>query len=161
MTLRPCTMTDAKVFIAKHHRHNRPSLGGIFALALEHEGEIVAVAMVGRPVARMLCDGKTVEVTRACTSPAAPKGAVSKLYSHCARAAHALGWTRCITTTLTTESGASLRGAGWQMELEIPATAGWDRPSRRRGALPLFDDPRNVDGIAKRRWVARSERGGA
>ena len=152
MNLSPCTITDAKRFIARWHRHNRPPVSALFALALEHNGEIIGVAMVGRPVARGLQDGRTVEVTRACTKPDAPKGAVSKLYSLCDRAAKALGWSGCVTYTLATESGASLRGAGWQMEMELPPRKGWDTPSRRRGALPLLDDERNVDGVAKCRW---------
>lgn len=158
MTLALCTITDAKRFIAQYHRHNRPPVSALFALALEHDGEVVGVATVGRPVARMLQDGRTVEVTRTCTKPGAPKGAVSKLYSLCARAAFALGWQRCVTYTLQSESGASLRGAGWQMELELPATAGWTRPSRAAGRdlKPLLKDilpPDATDGVAKRRWV--------
>ena len=152
MTLAPCTISAARRFVAKWHRHNRPPVSALFAVALEHEGEIIGVAMVGRPVARMLQDGRTVEVTRTCTKPDAPKGAVSKLYSHCRRAAHALGWMSCITYTLATESGASLRGAGWQLEMDLSPRAGWDTPSRRRGSLPLLDDERTVDRVAKRRW---------
>lgn len=147
MRLVPITVRAACAFIAEHHRHNRPPRGAMFALALEHDGRIVGVATVGRPVSRVLASDPlpTCEVTRTCTSPTAPKGAVSKLYSHCGRAAQALGWKRCVSYTLQTESGASLRGAGWQLDLEIAPRPGWSTPSRPRA-------PGTVDDTGKRRW---------
>jgi len=147
MSIVPCTITDAKRFIALHHRHNRPPVSALFAIGLEHDGELIGVATVGRPVARNLDNGRVVEVTRTCVVDGAPLGAVSKLYAACRRAAGVLGWEKCYTYTLVSESGASLRGAGWQLELEIPARPGWDRPGRPR-------KPGTVDGVAKRRWVA-------
>jgi hypothetical protein len=147
MTVVPCTITRAREIIRLHHRHNRPPVGGLFALAAELDGELVGVAMVGRPVARMLQDRFTAEVTRTCTLPSAPKGAVSFLYAACRRVAFALGYRKLITYTLASESGASLRGAGWQMEAELKPRAGWDTPSRRRAAG-------TVDNTAKRRWAA-------
>jgi hypothetical protein len=116
-------------------------------MAAELDGETIGVAIVGRPVARALQDGFTAEVTRTCTLPGAPKGAVSFLYSACRRAAFALGYRKLITYTLASESGASLRGAGWQMEMELKPRPGWDAPSRKRGEG-------TVDNVAKRRWAA-------
>ena len=92
-------------------------------------GKIVGVAIVGRPVARSFDDGWTVEVTRTCTDGTA--NANSKLYGACWRAAQALGFKRMITYTLPSESGASLRAAGWR--LYGPAGGGsWSRQSRPR-----------------------------
>lgn len=145
MKLIPMTMGDAKKFIATFHRHNKPPLGGIFCIGLEHDGRVIGCAIAGRPVARALDDCYTLEVTRTCTSPDAPKGAVSMLYGACRRAASALGYRKCLTYTLQTESGASLKGAGWIQADFLKAHGGWDCPSRRRGPLP-------TDRTAKIRW---------
>lgn len=145
MRIVPMTIKDAKQFIALHHRHNRAPLSAIFAIGLEYNEMIVGVATAGRPVARALDDGWTIEVTRTCTTIDCPKGGVSKLYSACRRAAAALGYRKCITYTLQSESGASLRGAGWQQVAFLKPRSGWDCPSRRRGVG-------TVDRVAKIRW---------
>jgi hypothetical protein len=154
MKVIPCTIKRAREIVRDYHRHNRPPVSGLFALAAELSGEIIGVAIVGRPIARGLQDGFTAEVTRTCTLPCAPKGAVSFLYAACRRAAFALGYRKLITYTLQSESGASLCGAGWQMELELKPRSGWDTPSRRRAKG-------TVDGVAKLRWsVLKSQEGG-
>jgi hypothetical protein len=146
----PFTLKEARAFVAAFHRHNRPPLAGLFAVALaieqvEAASLIVGCAIAGRPVSRALDDGFTLEVTRTCTSPDAPRGAVSMLYGACRRAAGALGYRRCLTYTLAAESGASLRGAGWKQTELLRARGGWDCPTRRRGAG-------TVDRMAKVRW---------
>lgn len=74
--------------------------------------DLCGVAIVGRPTARMLDDGWTVEVTRLATDGA--HNACSILYAAAWRAARAMGYRRCVTFTLPEEGGASLRGAGWR-----------------------------------------------
>ena len=148
MKVIPCTISRAKEIVREHHRHNRPPVSGLFALAAELDGVMIGVAIVGRPVARRLQDGITAEVTRTCTLPGAPKGTVSFLYSACRRVAFSLGYRKVITYTLASESGASLRGAGWQMELELKPSRPWNVPSRHR-------EPGTTDGLAKRRWSTR------
>src|ERR1035441_8056475 len=75
--------------------------------------KLVGVAIVGRPVARRLDDGETLEVTRLCTD--GTPNACSFLYGACRRAAFALGYGRIGTYTLQDEGGASLRAAGWTL----------------------------------------------
>lgn len=91
-------------------------------------GNIVAVAIVGNPLSATYMDGLTAEVLRVCASPNAPRNVNSLLYGACRRAWFAMGGRKLITYTLTTESGASLRGAGWTLSAEInghcPATWG-------------------------------------
>jgi len=137
LALVPMTITAAKAFVLQHHRHNKPPVSALFALGAEHEGVIVGVAMVGRPVARGLQDGFTAEVTRLCVLDSAPKGTCSFLYARCDRAAKALGYRRVLTYTLERESGASLRGAGW---LPFAAVKGreWSRPSRPRATQAVY-----------------------
>lgn len=129
LTLVPITQREAVAFVREHHRHHAPPRGGIFHAAVARDGKIVGVAIAGRPVARQLQDGFTLEVTRCCTdgTPNAP----SMLYRACWRAARALGWQRLITYTLPSEGGASLRGAGFRVVGQTRAES-WHRESRPR-----------------------------
>ena len=129
--LMPITISAAKAVVAQLHRHHKPPVGGLFAVAVARDGEDTpcGVAIVGRPVARNLCDGQTAEVTRVATD--GTHNACSMLYAACWRAARALGYRRLITYTLETEPGTSLRAAGWR-ELGRTSGGSWSRPSRQR-----------------------------
>lgn len=83
----------------------------------------------GRPVARVLQDGWTAEVTRLCTL--GDKNACSMLYAASWRAARALGYRRLITYTLKSEGGASLRASGWRLVGEAGGGS-WSRKNRPR-----------------------------
>ncbi|MYX26809.1 hypothetical protein GTY75_09025 [Streptomyces sp. SID8381] len=142
----PVRQRDAKAFVAAWHRHHRPPAGAVFCVgAADDEGVLRAVAIVGRPVARMLDNGQTLEVTR--TASDGTFNANSLLYGACWRAAKALGYTRLITYTQDGESGASLRGAGWRVIAQRPPRRGWDCPSRPRTS-------RGVDQVARTLWEA-------
>lgn len=67
-------------------------------------------------MARRMDDGLTLEVTRVCTD--GTRNANSILYGACARTAKGMGYNRIITYTLQSESGASLRAAGWNISEE-------------------------------------------
>jgi hypothetical protein len=125
----PTTQAEAKAFVARHHRHHKPPLGSVFQLAVAKGEDVCGVAIVGRPVARGLQDGWTLEVTRLCTD--GTKNASSKLYAAAWRAARALGYRRLVTYILEEESGTSLNAAGWRC---VAKTAGgsWNCPSRPR-----------------------------
>lgn len=75
-------------------------------------GEIVGVAIVGRPVSRYLDDGWTLEVNRLCTD--GTKNACSFLYFAAWRVAKNLGYKKLITYILDSENGASLKASGWK-----------------------------------------------
>lgn len=127
----PVNARDAKYFVEAWHRHNKPPPFVNFCLGVaDDEGVLRGVAMVGRPVARHLCDGFTLEVNRTATDGA--RNANSMLYAAAWRAAKALGYRRLVTYTQAEESGASLRAAGWRIIGERPARRGWDVPSRPR-----------------------------
>ncbi|MFJ7999020.1 XF1762 family protein [Streptomyces sp. NPDC096310] len=144
--LTPVRSRDARAYCAMWHRHHPPPVGQVFAVGVaDEEGVLRGVAVVGRPVARMLDNGQTLEVTRTATDGAA--NANSMLYGAAWRAAKALGYTRLITYTQAGESGASLRAAGWRVVAERPATAGWSRPSRPR-------TPRGTEHIPRTLWEA-------
>lgn len=115
----PCTQKQAKTFVTAVHRHHRPSIGAIFCIGVIDEfAKVRGVAMVGRPVARMIDDGQTVEVTRVATDGCF--NACSKLLGACRKIAFEMGYGRIITYTLTSEGGASLRGAGWHNDAVSP-----------------------------------------
>lgn len=108
----PCKQAEAKRYIEQHHRHHRPPRGAVFCLAVVDEAHHVrGVATVGRPVARALDNGYTLEVNRVATDGCA--NACSALLAAARKVAIAMGYAKIITYTLPEEGGASLRGAGW------------------------------------------------
>lgn len=150
--LRPITRDDADAFIAEHHRHHKPPVGAIWRHAVHDDlGRLAGVAVVGRPVARALDDGLTVEVTRMCTVDA--QNADSMLYAAARRAADAKGFRRGLTYLLKSEwdrfdaaghriGGAGARAAGYRFLWEVSGRS-WDTPSR-----PRTDKHPTVDKVA-------------
>lgn len=140
----PVSFRDACGFVAMWHRHHPPPVGMKFALGVADDaGVLHGAAIVGRPVARHLDDGLTLEVTRTVTD--GTPNVNSMLYGAAWRAARALGYRRLVTYTQAGETGSSLRGAGWRLVAERPATPGWDRPSRPR-------QDRGTGGIPRTLW---------
>ncbi|MDG4834136.1 hypothetical protein O7627_33265 [Solwaraspora sp. WMMD1047] len=94
----PVTFRQACEFIADWHRHHRPPRGHKYSIgAADQDDVLVGVAVVGRPVARMLDDGLTLEVTRVATD--GTRNANSLLYAAAWQAARALGYRRLVTYT--------------------------------------------------------------
>ena len=111
LTLIPIPLKEANAFVAAHHRHHKPVTGHKFSLGCMKNGQLVGVAIVGRPVSRYLDDCMTLEVDRLCST--GEKNVCSFLYGAAAKAARALGYRKIITYTLESEPGTSLRAAGW------------------------------------------------
>jgi hypothetical protein len=131
LELVPLDWSTARLFCRSWHRHHpKPPPGHKWLHGVASGGVLVGVAIVGRPVARHFDDGRTVEVNRTVTD--GYRNANSMLYGAVARAAFALGYVRVVTYTEESESGASLRAAGYRIVAERPASKGWDRPSRPR-----------------------------
>ena len=122
--------SEARAVVGRLHRHLPKIIGAIICLACYDGDRQCGVLIVGRPVSRHLDDGETWEVNR-CAHDGTPN-AGSCLYGAAARLAKAAGM-RLVTYTLPSESGASLRGAGWVCE----GSAGgrqWSCDSRPRQA---------------------------
>ena len=131
LAVTPINLDEANAFVAEHHRHHKPVPGAKFCVAVSEEDMVRGVAIVGRPVARHLDDGWTLEVNRCCTD--GTRNACSMLYATAWKAARAMGYTSLITYTLESEGGASLRGAGWKcLGHTSTANRGWNTPSRPR-----------------------------
>lgn len=123
------TLREANAFVGQYHRHHGPARGCLFCVGASDGAEIVAVAVVGRPVARMLQDGFTAEVIRLASTGV--RNACSLLYAAAWRAARAMGYRRLVTYTLPEEGGASLRAAGWRC-LGQAGGGSWSRKDRPR-----------------------------
>ena len=143
MKLIPIKQRDARSFINKHHRHNKAPRGSVFQIALEKDGQLIGCIMVGRPISRHRDDGKTLEVNRTCIE-GYHKNACSMLLGASVRAARALGYEKIITYTLPTESGASLKGAGWTFH-GLGGLGSWN--SREGRQVQIFSNTQ------KTRWV--------
>lgn len=127
----PINLDEANAFVRLHHRHHGPVVGHKFSLAITQDcgDTLLGVAIVGRPVSRMLDNGLTLEIYRVATDGA--KDACSCLYGACRRATFALGYKRLITYTLDTEPGTSLKAAGWRC-VGSAGGGSWSRSSRPR-----------------------------
>jgi hypothetical protein len=146
MKIVPLTLREANDFVERHHRHSARTSndGGKFAIGLAVAGDLVGVVIVGRPVARLLQLPGTAEVLRLCVSDRAPRNSCSRLYGRAKRVWQLMGGDRVVTYTLASESGASLRAAGFELEAAVPARA-WDTPTRPR-------EPREIEQFDKLRW---------
>lgn len=129
MTLRPITLRAANAFVTSVHRHHPGVRGCLWCLSCWNGDRLCGVLICGRPIARAFDDGLTCEVTRCCTD--GTRNACSFLYGAAARAARATGYRRILTYTLTSESGASLRGAGW-LCVSTTRAHSWDHSGRHR-----------------------------
>jgi hypothetical protein len=129
LELVPIGFKGACDFIRTNHRHHNPPQGMKFCLAVAIGGQIVGVAVTGRPISRHLDDGRTLEVTRVCTD--GTENVCSKLYSASWRVAREMVYKRLITYILYNESGISLKASGWICQ--APAGGGnWNKPGRQR-----------------------------
>ena len=133
LELTPISLAEANAYVSKFHRHHKAVQGHKFSIGCSENGKLVGVVIVGRPVSRHLDNGVTLEVTRLCTD--GTKNACSMLYGAAARAAKAMGYKKIITYILESESGVSLKAAGWQC---FGITGGKQWMGVRKPPVPLY-----------------------
>lgn len=154
MSLRivPMYRDDANAYVRRLHRKLKPTRSAIFYVGVaDDSGDLHGVAVVARPVARMLDDGFSAEIQRVATD--GTRNACSMLYGACRRIARELGYKRILTYTLPEEGGASLRAAGFMFDGDAGDTSvRWNQriDNCRRDVPALGEDL--VGG--KWRWVA-------
>lgn len=70
LTLNTLPIADACAFVAEHHDHNEAPKFARWAHGIWNGPDLVGVAVVGNPVARMIAtrEPKTMEVVRMCTN---------------------------------------------------------------------------------------------
>lgn len=141
MRIVPLTLRQANAFVREHHRHNDPVGGCKYAIGCMENSVLIGVAIAGRPIARHMDDGLTIEIMRLCTN--GHPNACSKLYGAALRIACEMGYRKAITYTRIDEPGVSLRASGWTMEAVVKART-WNRSGRPRKDFPMCD---------KRRWA--------
>ncbi|MDM4761895.1 hypothetical protein QT381_02610 [Galbitalea sp. SE-J8] len=142
----PIGLRDANAWVDRIHRHHGPTRGHKFSTSvIDDQGAVRGVGIAGRPVSRHLQAQGYIEVTRVATD--GTPNACSMLYGGLRAAAITLGYKpwQVVTYTLASETGASLRAAGWVLD-STSAGGSWDRADRPRAdEHPL--EP-------KLRWIA-------
>lgn len=153
MKVVPINQKDANKFVMNFHRHHKPVVGSIFQIGCEVDSKLIGVAICGRPVARKIDYKKVIEVNRLCVADN-QKNACSKLYSACARIAKEMGYKKIITFTLESESGISLKAAGWNNEGSAGCKA-WNSSNGRTRTdqvVDLFGTTKKYPNEKKIRW---------
>lgn len=142
MKIVPLELRDLNELVARLHRHHKRVQGHRFSIGVQKNGILVGGASIGRPTARMTNQREVLEVTRLVTD--GTPNACSALYSAAARIGKELGYKRIQTFILESESGVSLKAAGWRFEQDSSG-GDWTReskPNRRQ------DQPQ----CPKQRW---------
>jgi len=139
----PLELKEANAFVAAHHRHNVPVKRDKWRFGVvDGNGILIGVLQAAKPVARMLDDGKTIEIVRCCTD--GTKNLCSFMLGRARRIAKAMGYCKMISYILESESGVSYSAAGWHKEADTRGHS-WNTPSRPRTTVaPVCN---------KQRWV--------
>jgi len=145
ITVIPLELKEANQLVATWHRHHKPAQGHRFSLgAITPDGTLHGACIVGRPVARLAGHPRHVlEVVRLVTD--GTPNTCSALYAAAARAGKAMGYLRIQTYILDTETGTSLKAAGWTNE----GTAGGGQWKHTDGKPRRTDQPTGP----KSRWA--------
>lgn len=151
MEIIPIELRTANEFIVKYHRHHGSVIQHKYSIGLLNEGHLIGVAINGRPRARILDNGKTIEVIRLCVMDEI-KNVCSMLYGACARIAREMGYEKIITYILKSETGISLLASGWILENSECGGKSWNTKSRERFDVDLFGNKKYPDE-KKQRWV--------
>jgi hypothetical protein len=158
----------ANAVVRQLHRHSSEIGVSVRQILIRdrQSQDVVGVGILGRPVSQILDDGLTLEVSRTATD--GTPHACSALLGALAREAQVVklrGQTiyRLTTYTRVSESGASLRAAGWRLDVQhhsrfiwhtghgakrvlVPIEPkSWSNPARRRPERPL--------GEPRLRWL--------
>jgi hypothetical protein len=138
----PLELAQANAFVERLHRHHPPVHRDKFRIGCEFDGHLVGVVQLARPVSRYLDDGKTIEVVRLCTD--GTPNVSSFLYGRAARIAREMGYKRIVTYILDSETGTSLKAAGWNFD-GLTGAKSWNCPSRPRST--------KAPTCQKQRWI--------
>jgi hypothetical protein len=139
----PIDINEANTLVKHWHRHHRPLRLAKFCIGVCDDDRLCGAAIVGRPVARCLDDGATLEVNRCVTD--GTRNACSILYGSVAQAAKFLGYVRVFTYTRVDEPGSSLRAAGWVLDDPAIRARSWNMPGR-----PRID---KTEIVGRQRWL--------
>lgn len=152
--LLPCSHADARAAVARWHSHHKPQVGERIAIGAHVDGALVAVVVVGRPVAPSLAaDPACEEVTRLAVGPDAPHCTASLLLGAAWRSRAACGIRRLISYTRIDEAGTCYRAAGW-----VPTAIGvgreWTSGNKSARWLPGLYVP-SSEVVDRVRWEGK------
>lgn len=134
------------------HRHHHPPVGDKFRLGAYVDGDLIGVAIAGRPVGRWRDPSRILEVTRVAIleRDLRRKNVASALYGAVCRHGADMGYGLVVTYTLASEHGHSLRAAGFTQVARIRGR-GWGCRSRpRQDKHPICDKFRYERVIGQR-----------
>lgn len=137
----PLELKDANAFVAVHHRHNEPVKRDKWRFGvIDDNGKLIGVLHAAKPIARLLDDGKTIEIVRCCSD--GTKNLCSFMLGRARRIAKAMGYNKMISYILESESGVSYKAAGWHKETDTRGHT-WHTPGRpRTDTAPTCDKQR-------------------
>lgn len=113
----------ASEFVNRYHRHNKAPVGHLFSIGLFVQGNLEAVAICGRPIARKLDNRENIEIYRVCSK--GYKNACSMLISYCCKTARKKRFKKVLTYTLLSENGASLKASNFILEATNVGKIAW------------------------------------
>ena len=151
----PISLKAANEFVTTHHRHNKKTAGHKFSIGAMLDGDLIGVAICGRPVARALDNGTTLEVLRVCIKDPAPRNACSYLYARCQKIWTAMGGEKIITYTLESEPGSSLKAVNWLVAATTKKRAAknlWNTRRPEHVGYKAVREAQVADGVIKNRW---------
>lgn len=126
----PLSLKEANEMVTLLHRHHKKVVGHRFSIGVvDDDGVPHGAAIIGRPVARMVDWRRVAEVTRLVTD--GTSNACSMLYGAAARAAAAQGFESVQTYILASETGTTLKAAGWTRD-GFAGGGSWNRGKRSR-----------------------------
>lgn len=143
LEIRPIELSEANAFVGRLHRHHKPVQGHRWSLSARLDDTLVGVVICGRPVARMTDQRMVLEITRLCTD--GTRNVCSFLYGRAAAVAKLMGFSRIQTFILASESGVSLKAAGYTKDDIDSAGGDWTRASRPNRRQDQPQEP-------KQRW---------
>jgi hypothetical protein len=145
----PLHLWQANELVAKLHRHHSPIRVAKFSIGVSKNDRLCGAAICMRPACRALDDGTTIEVCRLVTD--GTDNACSLLYSTCAKIARLMGYAKITTYILESESGVSLKAAGWVLEKRNCGGS----PQGKRANRPNGHKITPVTFMKKQRWGRR------
>lgn len=149
MRIVPISLKQANDFVETHHRHNKKVVSHKVSIGLEENGELVGVGIAGIPIARLLDDGKTLELRRICVKEGKPNGC-SMLMARLKQIGQLMGYEKVITYTLQRESGSSLKAVRARIVAEGRPGV-WKRKGKPYVHQAVYDEP-------KWRWELQDEK---
>lgn len=150
--VRPVTRDVGRAFVARHHSHHRAHVGHRISLGAFVAGELVAVTILGNPVAPALDDGSTWEVTRHCCGPRSPRYTASRLLGRATRLGLAAGLTRLVSYTRIDERGSCYLASNWAPVAVVRGRAHSTGNRAARWLPGLEDAVRSTEVIDRVRW---------